>query len=260
MSATPGNAQIVKQISIARQELLDLGLRNPLLNYRTSKARGVDVRCGRSTDIFDLLMRQGKALGFLGVPEPAGWKTLSLIEPEVDEEGGRQLALSEFEGAEPQEVPAYGQQANPENDEVVRPEPGNIRSSNLLTPYTEKILQSRLLKTYYDARNFIGERGVNVLFLALGTLTWFENESNEQPHRAPLILVPVDLDRKNIRGRFQIRYNDDDLEPNLSLAGKLKDFGIVLPPFPESDDFDVSAYFDDVQKVIEHKPGWSHCH
>lgn len=202
-------------------------------------------------------MRQGKALGFLGVPEPAGWKTLSLIEPEVDEEGGRQLALSEFEGAEPQEVPAYGQQANPENDEAARPESGNIRSSNLLTPYTEKVLQSRLLKTYYDARNFIGERGVNVLFLALGALTWFENESNEQPRRAPLILVPVDLDRKNIRGRFQIRYNDDDLEPNLSLAGKLKDFGIVLPPFPASDDFDVSAYFDAIRKVVEQKPGWS---
>ncbi|QQS55730.1 MAG: DUF3320 domain-containing protein [Candidatus Competibacteraceae bacterium] len=199
---------------MARQELLDLGLRNPLLNYRTSKARGADIVGGRSADIFDLLMRQGKAIGFLGVPEP-------------------------------------------QNDEAGRPEPGSDQGSNLLTPHTEKVLQSRLLKTHYAAKSFIEERGANVLFLALGMLTWFENESNEQPRKAPLILVPVDLDRKNVRGRFQIHYNDDDLEPNLSLAGKLKDFGIVLPPFPESDDFDVSAYFNAVRKVIEQKPGWS---
>ncbi len=257
MSATPVNAQIIQQLGMARQELLDLGLRNPLLNYRTSKARGADIVGGHSADIFDLLMRQGKALGFLGNPEPAGRKALSLIKLEVDEESGKQLALSEFEGAESQEAPADGQQVNPEIDQAARPEPGNTRSLYLLTPYTEEVLQPRLLKTYYAAKSFTEERGVNVLFLALGMLTWFENDTSEQPRRAPLILVPVNLDRKNIRGRFQIRYNDDDLEPNLSLASKLKDFGIVLPPFPESDDFDVSAYFSAVRKVIKQKPGWS---
>lgn len=56
MSATPVNAQIVQQLGMARQKLLDLGLRDPLLNYRTSKARGADIVGGRSADIFDPLM------------------------------------------------------------------------------------------------------------------------------------------------------------------------------------------------------------
>jgi very-short-patch-repair endonuclease/DNA polymerase III delta prime subunit len=256
MSATSNDAQIVRQISRARQELLDLGLRNPLLNYRTSKARGVEVAGGRSTDIFDLLMRQGKALGFLSVPEPAAWKTLSLIEPKVDKEVGRQLAPTKLKEAEPPELTPYNQQPNSENDEVAATGSESTQSLNLLTPYTEKVLQSRLLKTYYDAKNFIEERGANILFLALGMLVWFENDATEQPHLAPLILVPVDLDRKNVRGRFQIRYNGDDLEPNLSLDAKLKEFGAALPSFPTSDDFDVSAYFDAIRKVIEQKPGW----
>lgn len=257
MSATPVNAQIIQQLGIVRRDLLDLGLRNPLLNYRTSKARGVDIVQGRSVEVVDLLMRQGKALGFLGIPESTSRNHLNLIKQEKNQEDSEQLVLSAFEGVDNQESPTDGEQAKLETGEAVRLGPESTRSLNLQTPYTEKVLQSRLLKTYYDARNFIEERGVNVLFLALGMLTWFENDTSEQPHRAPLILVPVDLDRKNVRSQFHIRYNDDDLEPNLSLDAKLREFGTVLPPFPDSDDFDISAYFGAIREVIQPKSRWS---
>ena len=49
----------------ARKELLDLGLRNSLLNYRHSSARGVCVRGESSTEIFDLLTRKEKPLTFV---------------------------------------------------------------------------------------------------------------------------------------------------------------------------------------------------
>jgi len=46
-------------------------------------------------------------------------------------------------------------------------------------------LQSRLLRTYHDARTYIEEQGVNVLFLALGMLAWYEDEQSKVPRRAP---------------------------------------------------------------------------
>lgn len=239
---TSANSPIAQQISIARQELLDLGLRNPLLNYRTSKARGVDIVSGHSADIFDLLLRQGKALGFLSLPEPVNRQTLSLLKPDI---------------ADPDDAPSEPIAPEPAEDGLAQPAAFSRRNPHLQTPYTDKVLQSRLLKTYYAARSFIEERGANVLFLAMGMLSWLESDTSDQPRRAPLILAPVDLDRKNVRGRFQIRYSEDDLEPNLSLEAKLRAFGLTLPPFPDLDDFDLKAYFQAIQSVIETKPGWS---
>ena len=43
------NKSILAQIEEARKELLDLSLRNPLLNYRPLRARGLEVvgvKCG----------------------------------------------------------------------------------------------------------------------------------------------------------------------------------------------------------------------
>src|SRR5580698_10025596 len=48
-----------------RKELLDLGLRNPLLNYRLLKARGVEVVDERPADIYRLLVGEGRPFSFL---------------------------------------------------------------------------------------------------------------------------------------------------------------------------------------------------
>ena len=62
-------------------------------------------------------------------------------------------------------------------------------------------LQSRLRKTEHDARTFIESQGVNTLYLALGMLRWFESTSSQEARKAPLILVPVTLERSNVRER-----------------------------------------------------------
>ncbi len=65
-------------IETSREELLDLGLRNPLLNYRPSRARGVEVVDELPAEVFRLLVRERKAMSFEAAPEgPAG-------EPEED--------------------------------------------------------------------------------------------------------------------------------------------------------------------------------
>lgn len=56
-----------EKIELARRELLDLTLRNPLLNYRTLKKKGLDITDEKSLEIYRLLVEEGKTMSFLSV-------------------------------------------------------------------------------------------------------------------------------------------------------------------------------------------------
>ena len=70
---------VAERLAAARQELLDLGLRNPLLNFRPLKSRGLTIIAEQPAQLFDLLVRQGKPMSFLPLAEavtqdiPADW-------------------------------------------------------------------------------------------------------------------------------------------------------------------------------------------
>jgi hypothetical protein len=206
-----------------------LGLRNPLLNYRPSKARGVEVVDELPAEVFRLLVGERKAMTFKAGPEDYSSESEEyelLAQPEEEGEDGRPAARH-----------------------VDRQLQTNLPSAKL---------QSRLLKTDHDARVFIEEQGVNILYLALGMLRWFESGSSQEPRRAPLILVPVTLERSNVRERFRLRYTEEDLDDNLSLMNKLwLEFGIQLPQMPPQEDLDIAAYFDAVEESVRGEPRWS---
>ena len=101
--------------------------------------------------------------------------------------------------------------------------------TKLQTALTEERLFLSLLKIHAEAETYIQEQGVNVLFLALGFLHWYEADASDKLRKAPLLLVPVELKRGS-RDAFQLVYSGDDLIQNLSLAAKLKtDFALDLP-------------------------------
>ena len=66
---TNSQARIASVIETSREELLDLGLRNPLLNYRPSRARGVEVVDELPAEVFRVLVRERKAMSFKAAPE-----------------------------------------------------------------------------------------------------------------------------------------------------------------------------------------------
>lgn len=217
------NDSIRSQLEAARRELLDLGLRNPLLNYRLLRARGVVVVDERSVEIFRLLVREGRRMTFQHREEEEGEL---LIQPEEEVADG--------------EIAAHH------------------LDTKLQTPHTSSKLQSRLLSTYYAARSCIEEQGINTLYLTLGHLVWYEAASSNEPRRAPLLLIPVALERSGVRDRFHLRYDGEEIGPNLSLEAKLKaDFGITLPQFPDVEDLDVDGYFDQVETAIKGQERWS---
>lgn len=102
------------------------------------------------------------------------------------------------------------------------------------------------------------EQGVNILYLALGFLTWFEDKASNIERKAPLLLLPVELVRNRRTSTCDIRIRDDDLVMNLPLHQRLKDeFGIHLPDVEVGEGWQPSYYFDQVEVAITSQQRWS---
>ncbi len=198
------------KLEAARRDLLDLGMRNPLLNYRLLRSRGARLQGHSPQEIIDALDEQER---------------VAMLVPESAEESS---------GAD------------------------RRRYLQLNTAHEAADLDRRLLSTYRLANSFIQEQGVNTLFLALGMLQWLDNGANSEPRLAPLVLLPVSLERTNPRGQFQLRHTGDDPVSNVSLREKLRlEFGIALPELPESERLDVASYYDSVAEAVEGLDGWT---
>lgn len=219
------------RLDTARKDLLDLSLRNKLLNYLPLKAKGVEIVDELPPEILRILVLEGKPMSFLPRAEEAD------------------TAVSTAPAAA--DADSLGQPI--ENGALA----DRHQDTRLQTPHTSAELQKRLLNTFYTARLSVEEQGVNVLYLALGMLRWREAESSSQDRLAPLVLVPVELDRKSAQTRFRVRHTGDDVGENLSLRTKLRtDFGIELPPLPDVEDLDVNDYFAQVATAVQSLPDW----
>ena len=71
------------------------------------------------------------------------------------------------------------------------------------------------------------EQGINVLFLAAGFLDWVDSEGVRG--RAPLVLIPCDLERKAPRDPFRLVREDDERSVNPTLRHSLAQLGVEVP-------------------------------
>ena len=177
-------SSIASEIDNSRRELLDLSLRNPLINYRTLRARGVEAVSADPVVVYDTLVSESRKISFAPIKED-------------QELAGRMIAN---EG---------GKTSRSKRNVLQTTEPPDQ-------------LQKRLRNTFYFANTTIQEQGVNTLFIALGMVEWFDSNRVEMPRRAPLILIPVELTRTNVRQRFSVDYTGAEIGSNLSFIEKVK--------------------------------------
>ncbi|MCC2545834.1 DUF3320 domain-containing protein [Hymenobacter sp. BT175] len=212
-SAFPDPA-LAARLEASRQELLDLGLRNPLLHYRPSRTYGLSIGASNAEAVYNRLVRQGKPMSFRPAPSASA------------------LTSEENEG-----------------------DPASGSAGQLHTAELSDQLERRLLNTYYAARTSLEEQGVNILYLALGRLTWYEAADSPDARQAPLVLVPVLLERGTVAERFRLRYSGAEVEVNLSLQVRLKaSFGLLLPE--PDDELPLTSYYAAVTKAVAGFPRW----
>ena len=190
-----------ERLEVWKEKLLDLTLRNRLLNYRETK-KSIPLECPDLAMLEDNLA-VGRSVQILPPPEVLG---------EDDPRDRRLLDAAEGDDTLQQYL-------------LERLKKGLLHSS--LTPAE---LEKRQLEVAREARLSVEESGVSTLFLAIGFLSWFENESAENPRMAPLMLFPAELTRKTARDPFEMRLIDEEPRANVTLLEKLrKDYGIEIP-------------------------------
>ncbi len=255
MSGTTDGKALAPILNSLRAKLLDLTTRNRLLAFSHSRTGCLRVVDELPDQLFQGL-RDGKDFGFDAVPEPSQRE----LEAYYQADGQVPRAASDTLPLPKAEIwaPHCGIEAGyelPLDQGAERPARHSDRSIQTLL-YPEE-LERRLRKLRGDARTAVEETGSNLLHLAFGFLEWREPRIDKS-YLAPLILLPVELERRMERGgrqAYRLSYSGEDLQSNLSLEKKLAEsFGLALPPL--GDEETPEAYFAALRRLVEGLEGW----
>ena len=212
------------QLENIREKLLDLGLRgNSLLHFSPRGKKHIDIVDEKSDEIFRLLVREVKKMTFLPSPE--------IYDSEED------LENSEID------LPSLEEYLIEEKGE------GRFSDLHLQTKLNPNDLDLRLLKIENESKTIFQESGIDVLFIALGFLKWYEDDNSKIERIAPLVLIPVELNRTAAGKGFKVNYTELDLSENETLYAKIKnDFKIDLPRSiaENQSDLDIKEYFESI--------------
>lgn len=229
----PASLSPVDRVMRWQRKLLDLSLRNSLLNFRKNK-RAVVFEAPDPGRLEDALA-SGKALKLLPRPDlmdGSDPRDRTLHEGRTHEDLRRQHALD------------------------------GLAKSELFATAVDAELESTLVELYRSARASLEEGGANTLFLALGFLVWTQEDKEARRHRAPLILIPVTLNRRSVRSGFTLTLHDDEPQFNPTLIEMLQqDFhlqiGLPEGDLPKDDSgLDVKGIWNRVSAAIKDIKGW----
>jgi hypothetical protein len=213
------------------RKLLDLSARNPLLNHRSSKS---------SLPIF--------------CPDPA------MLEDKLAAGARISIVSAPTAATQEQDRELHRQRTGEVIDEEYALDA--LESRQVLVSLPKDELERRLVEIYRRAKTSLQEGGSNTLYLALGFLLWKRDPNDERRFRAPLILLPVSLQRKSVRSGVRMLVHDDEPRFNTTLLEMLrKDFGIEIPSLegalPQDDSgVHVSEIWDRVRRAVKDSAGF----
>ena len=232
-------------IENARKKLLDLTLRNRLLNFRPTKARTLRILDESPLDVYDFLVLKEKPMQFRATKISETVNPPS-VDP-IHADNKPMESTSETEGS------TVWQPITPE-----LPAPNHQTDRFLDTPFDKETLQKRLFFIMQESKSVIEEQGYTVLYLALGFLEWYESPTSEKAARSPLILIPVEMKREGIRESFKLQWTNDDIITNISLKEKLGELGVTLPDFEMPEDKSgIDDYYRQVKDAISKQQKWN---
>lgn len=228
---TPETMTPADKVALWQRKLLDLTTRNRLL-HMPEKSKGIPLVCP-DPGILEDRLADGKKIKVMAAPDM--------------ELGGRDAAL-------------YAQQ-NRENllEQYAK---DALDRNEVLSPLTKAKLEAELIDLYRKSRSDLDEGGANTLFLALGFLKWKKSADDPRAYRAPLILLPVKLERKSALSGVTMVMHEDEPRFNLTLLELLRqDFELAIPgldgalPTDESG-VDVAKVWNMVRHAVRDIPGF----
>lgn len=130
------------------------------------------------------------------------------------------------------------------------------------TIYSQKELNNTLTKMYRSAKSSLEENGASTLYLAMGLLRWFEKRTEDAvPRYAPIVLIPIEIIRKSASKGYTMRMRDEDAQINITMLEFLKqNYNIViggLNPIPmDEHGLDMKKIFAIIRHAIIDETMW----
>ena len=230
LSGNETQTVITKQLLWERR-LLDLSLRNNLLNIRITKNTLQLIPANLSC--LEDALADGEEFRILH--RPADWES-----PAMD----------------------FGIYSSiPESDPMVGFINSELSQKRLRFYLPENDLGKALTHLYRSSRTSIEENGANTLYLALGLLKWYETPSSERPRYAPILLLPVEIIRKSAAKGYVIRSREEETMMNITLLEMLRqNFGITisgLDPLPTDESgVNVKLIYSIIRNSIKNQRKW----
>jgi transcription elongation GreA/GreB family factor len=237
-------SQLASALEQLRLKLLDLTGRNRLINFKHTAGKSLQFVEGHPAAIYQKLVEANNKsnINVLGLPEPAS--------SDWTERNGR------LQRPEPRE---WAKSIGVSTNYDISGAGEDSDKSHILALMYPDDLAKHCRKIEREAALAIEETGANMLFLVLGFLEFPDQKDSSKTFTAPLICVPISLQKKEVAGiqQFSIQYTGDDISENLSLREKLRnDYGMVLPELAE-EQIDVNGYFAEIHAIIKKQPGFA---
>ena len=215
-----------------KRKLLDLSLRNKLVNFKESK-KTLRILSPDLASLEDALADGEKfqLLPSLDQMDEGGVRSRDLYVARRGKDGVKEILQEEF------------------------------KAKRLHASVGPNELDRRLLEIYRTAKTGLEEGGASALYLALGFLEWYESPASQVKRIAPILLVPLVLERHSIQEGFKLRESDDEPRINTTLLEMLKgDFEVTVKgvdPIPMDDHgVDVPSILRAFRKAVRDIHRW----
>ena len=168
------------EIEIWKKKLLDLGKRNNLINYKDSKSSTLEILSPDFSTAFKRITSVSSAQIYDDIYDD--------LEDILNE--GKEII---------------------DRDEYIKNHKNRVPQTHILlfNPYQrpKRILRSLMRK----ANDSITERGVNILYVSFGFVSWKEKDDLNTEYKAPLLLVPITITNDAYNKPYFIHLFDDDV-------------------------------------------------
>ncbi len=226
------------QINAWKARLLDLSTRHYLLALPSRHTDGhsvpqmpIPLLNPRLTRIFEVLVRQHRRLTFAPLED----------RDVVDHSAPLDLSDETLSATGSlTQVPVSGQ------------------TDDLVADLLPDDRQQTLYHLHLHANTLLAEQGINVLFVVLGVLEWYDPTMPEQANRAPLLLLPVELHATSGEQQYALRLLDDAIVMNPILKHRLAHaYDLTLPELPEDiAQLDLAALLAQITELVVGYAGW----
>lgn len=216
-----------------QRKLLDLSLRNNLLSFKTGKkSLKLDAP---SPGLLEDILAEGHALKLLSRPDLMVGndpRSQAIYEGREREDVRRQHALDA------------------------------LKRREVFVGLTQDEMDARLIELFRSSRTSLQEGGANTLYLALGFLSWTRDDKDGKKFKAPLVLIPVTLERRSARSGFSLKLHDDEPRFNPTLIEMLRqDFELEIAvqdtELPKDDSgLDIAGIWKTVSLAVKEIKNW----